>query len=135
MKIRYFQSNSPHHKTKPRTWRGFVLWRSVRDSSCFASVTPIANLWLVSVVPLQSQPICRLRTKNNSPNCFLHSAQDTRGYLGFQSNSPHHKTKPRTWRGFVLWRRDRDSNPRYPLPSTIDFESTAFDHSAISPFL
>ena len=31
------------------------------------------------------------------------------------------------------WRRDRDLNPGYPARSTIDFESTAFDHSAISP--
>ena len=33
----------------------------------------------------------------------------------------------------INWRRDRDSNPRYSAKSTIDFESTAFDHSAISP--
>ena len=31
------------------------------------------------------------------------------------------------------WRRERDSNPRYCLNSTPDFESGAFDHSAISP--
>src|SRR5688500_2966129 len=30
------------------------------------------------------------------------------------------------------WRRERDSNPRYPMGTT-DFESAAFDHSAISP--
>lgn len=34
----------------------------------------------------------------------------------------------------VYQRRDRDSNPRYALTRTIDFESTAFDHSAISPY-
>ena len=70
--------------------------------------------------------------KNNSPNCFLHSALDTQGYLGFQSYSSQQKSPLSQ---AFLWRRDRDSNPRYPLPSTIDFESTAFDHSAISPFL
>ena len=32
----------------------------------------------------------------------------------------------------VLWRRDRDSNPRYDS-RILDFESSAFDHSAISP--
>ena len=32
-----------------------------------------------------------------------------------------------------LWRRERDSNPRYCIHSTPDFESGAFDHSAISP--
>src|SRR5205814_8743999 len=31
-----------------------------------------------------------------------------------------------------LWRRERDSNPRYPMGTT-DFESAAIDHSAISP--
>ena len=44
----------------------------------------------------------------------------------------YHKTRPKG--GLCgIWRRDRDSNPRCSVKSTIDFESTAFDHSAISP--
>ena len=42
---------------------------------------------------------------------------------------------PRKVRFCYNWRRDRDSNPRYSAKSTIDFESTAFDHSAISPYV
>ena len=32
-----------------------------------------------------------------------------------------------------IWRRERDSNPRYGKNRIPDFESGAFDHSAISP--
>ena len=31
------------------------------------------------------------------------------------------------------WWRERDSNPRYPLRGIQDFQSCAFNHSAISP--
>ena len=33
----------------------------------------------------------------------------------------------------LYWRRERDSNPRYGKNRIPDFESGAFDHSAISP--
>jgi len=33
----------------------------------------------------------------------------------------------------LIWRRERDSNPRYAKKRIPDFESGAFDHSAISP--
>ena len=32
------------------------------------------------------------------------------------------------------WRRERDSNPRYPVKSIRTFQARAFNHSAISPF-
>ena len=34
----------------------------------------------------------------------------------------------------LFWRRERDSNPRYRRTCMPDFESGAFDHSAISPW-
>ena len=33
----------------------------------------------------------------------------------------------------TYWRRERDSNPRTALPPSSDFESDAFNRSAISP--
>src|SRR5690606_14005665 len=33
----------------------------------------------------------------------------------------------------MSWRRDRDSNPGIPVKVLLEFQSSAFDHSAISP--
>ena len=33
------------------------------------------------------------------------------------------------------WRKERDSNPRYGKNRILDFESSAFDHSAIFPVM
>ena len=55
-------------------------------------------------------------------------------FPGLQIVLPHHlQQNPPQGRACCKWRRERDLNPRYPVKSTIDFESTAFDHSAISP--
>ncbi len=35
--------------------------------------------------------------------------------------------------GVFFWRRDRDSNPGYPVKGTPLFESGTFNHSDISP--
>lgn len=52
---------------------------------------------------------------------------------------PHHASRSANKKAPALpgpqtrWRRERDSNPRYRRTCTPDFESGAFDHSAISP--
>src|SRR5688572_15699207 len=40
--------------------------------------------------------------------------------------------KPRKG-AFSFWRRDRDSNPGTPVRMLLEFQSSAFDRSAISP--
>ena len=44
------------------------------------------------------------------------------------------KALPKTGGPFYFWRRDRDSNPGTPVRMLLEFQSSAFDHSAISPF-
>src|SRR5512138_700847 len=36
-------------------------------------------------------------------------------------------------RAFIVWRRGRDSNPGTPVKMLLEFQSSAFDHSATSP--
>ena len=43
------------------------------------------------------------------------------------------KTKKPRKGAFVFWRRDRDSNPGTPVRMLLEFQSSAFDRSAISP--
>ena len=35
--------------------------------------------------------------------------------------------------GAAVWRRGWDSNPRTPVKMLLEFQSSAFDHSATSP--
>ena len=41
--------------------------------------------------------------------------------------------KPRLRGAFHIWRRGRDSNPRYGLSRTLTFQASPFDHSGTSP--
>jgi hypothetical protein len=47
--------------------------------------------------------------------------------LGQKRKSPHEEGFSR------IWRREWDSNPRTPVKMLLEFQSSAFDHSAISP--
>lgn len=47
---------------------------------------------------------------------------------------PSNIDDPAAARLVEAWRRERDSNPRYPVKSIRTFQARAFNHSAISPF-
>ena len=59
----------------------------------------------------------------------------TLGSNGVQILSPFsvRYKKPRLRGAFHIWRRGRDSNPRYGLSRTLTFQASPFDHSGTSP--
>ena len=123
----YFQSN-PSSPQKKHPF-GCLYWRRDRDSSCLniqTSVTPIFKFCFAKCNLLTKLTNLSSSGKKQYSIVFYPSALGTLGLEPFLSTKKHPF-------GCLYWRRDRDSNPRYALTRTIDFESTAFDHSAISP--
>ena len=122
-----WQSNPSTQASNPTL---LIIYNKTRSQAGF-----VVNGGEIGITPLSLRSLALIGFKaDRRPPVRLSLVVEPQ-HLGFKSDSPHHLQQNPPNSGLCCkWRRDRDSNPRYPVKSTIDFESTAFDHSAISPF-
>ena len=96
-----------------RTERKLLFWRRDRDGTRHIHVP---------------RPAGGLRPCKTASCSFV----EPWNFQGSQILSFTKTKKPRKG-AFVFWRRDRDSNPGTPVRMLLEFQSSAFDRSAISP--